>query len=71
MTYADFRRRGLPHGNTLITVSEPGRVIEVTSDKAVVWEFYNPKRAGERNEFIATLFQMERIPKDYCAGWLR
>lgn len=60
----------LPNGNTLITVSEPGRAIEVTRDKEVVWEFHNPRRAGENNEFIATLFQMERIPKDYCATWL-
>ena len=61
----------LPNGNTLITVSEAGRAIEVTSGKEVVWEFHNPRRAGENNEFIATLFQMERIPKDYCATWLR
>ena len=60
----------LPNGNTLITVSEPGRAIEVTPDKKVVWEFHNPKRAGEDNELIATLFQIERVPKDYCA-WLK
>lgn len=61
----------LPNGNTLITVSEPGRAIEVTRDKEVVWEFFNPKRAGENNELIATLFQVERISRDYCAGWLK
>lgn len=60
----------LPNGNTLITVSEPGRAIEVTPDKQVVWEFYNPKRAGTENELIATLFQIERIPKAYCKSWL-
>lgn len=60
----------LPNGNTLITVSEPGRAIEVTPDKEVVWEFYNPRRAGENNELIATLFQLERIPMAYCARWL-
>ena len=61
----------LPNGNTLITVSEPGRAIEVTREKEVVWEFYNPRRAGDNNEYIATLFQLERIAKDYCAGWLK
>ena len=60
----------LPNGNTLITVSESGRAIEVTPEKEVVWEFSNPKRAGENNELIATLFQVERIPRSYCAAWL-
>lgn len=60
----------LPNGNTLITVSESGRAIEVTPEKEVVWEFYTPKRAGEHNELIATLFQLERIPRAYCAAWL-
>ncbi|MBX3179066.1 MAG: hypothetical protein KF886_17055 [Candidatus Hydrogenedentes bacterium] len=60
----------LPNGNTLITVSESGRAIEVTPDKEVVWEFSNPKRAGENNELIATLFQVERIPRSYCKSWL-
>ncbi|MCF6284351.1 MAG: arylsulfotransferase family protein [Candidatus Hydrogenedentes bacterium] len=60
----------LPNGNTLITVSESGRAIEVTQDKKVVWEFLNPKRAGENNELVATLFQVERIATEYCDTWL-
>ncbi len=32
----------LKNGNILITISENGRVIEVTKDKKIVWEFYNP-----------------------------
>ncbi len=32
----------LPNGNTLITEGVPGRLIEVTADGEVVWEFINP-----------------------------
>ena len=38
----------LAGGNTLITESNSGRVIEVTPDKRVVWEFVNPNRVGKR-----------------------
>ena len=33
----------LPNGNTLITESERGRVFEVTPQKEIVWEFWNPE----------------------------
>jgi len=59
----------LPNGNTLITESDNGRAFEVTSDGDIVWEFYNPHRAGENDEFIAALFQMDRFPRDF-AKWL-
>lgn len=32
----------LPNGNTLITESDAGRIIEVTGDGDIVWEFVNP-----------------------------
>jgi len=32
----------LPNGNTLITETIPGRVIEVTPDKEIVWEYIHP-----------------------------
>ncbi|HHX77017.1 MAG TPA: hypothetical protein GX697_01515, partial [Firmicutes bacterium] len=32
----------LPNGNTLITETIRGRVIEVTPDREIVWEFLNP-----------------------------
>lgn len=51
----------LPNGNTLITESDNGRAIEVTPDKKIVWEFYNPHRAGEKSELIATLFEVKRV----------
>jgi outer membrane protein assembly factor BamB len=55
----------LPNGNTLITESENGRAIEVTRDKRVVWEFYNPHRAGDHGELVAVLFEMIRLPPDF------
>ena len=55
----------LPNGNTLITESEPGRVIEVTPDKRVVWEYINPFRAGENNELIACVFELVRLETAY------
>ena len=59
----------LPGGNTLITESDNGRAVEVTREGAIVWEFYNPHRAGENDELIATLFQMDRLPMGF-AEWL-
>ena len=35
----------LPNGNTLITEGWPGRLIEVSADGEVVWEFVNPVTA--------------------------
>lgn len=52
----------LPNGNTLIVESDGGRAFEVTAEKKIVWEFYNPHRAGERKELIASLFDLVRIP---------
>ncbi|MCP4661823.1 MAG: hypothetical protein GY856_40995 [bacterium] len=59
----------LPNGNTLITESDNGRAFEVTPDGEIVWEFYNPHRAGEHDEFIATLFAMERLEPDFPISW--
>lgn len=36
----------LPNGNTLITESNAGRILEVTRDKEIVWEYINPLRGG-------------------------
>lgn len=59
----------LPNGNTLITESDAGRAFEVLPDGEIVWEFYNPNRAGEDQEFIATLPEVIRLPADYPTGW--
>ncbi|NNE43456.1 MAG: hypothetical protein HKN12_04555 [Gemmatimonadetes bacterium] len=60
----------LPNGNTLITESDPGRALEVTPDGTIVWEYRSPHRVGERDELVATLFEMRRLPPDYGRDWL-
>lgn len=59
----------LANGNTLITESDGGRAFEVTPDGEIVWEFYNPRRAGENGQFIATLFELVRLPPDFPSDW--
>jgi hypothetical protein len=60
----------LPNGNLLITSSDSGRAFEITRDGEIVWEFYNPQRAGDRNEYVATLFELLRLPADLPREWL-
>jgi hypothetical protein len=54
----------LPNGNTLISETDAGRAFEVTPEGEIVWEFYNPRRAGARGEYIASLFEVLRYPPD-------
>lgn len=58
----------LPNGNTLITESDRGRAIEVTSAGETVWEFVSPHRAGPKGAFVATLFEVVRLPERGPAG---
>jgi hypothetical protein len=60
----------LPNGNTLVTESDNGRAFELTPDKEIVWEFHNPARAGENNEYIAAIFEVERLDADLDLSWL-
>jgi hypothetical protein len=54
-------------GTTLITESERGRAIEVTREGTVVWEFLSPHRAGVERDLVATLFEVERLPRQAAA----
>jgi hypothetical protein len=60
----------LPNGNTLITESNTGRAFEVTSEGTIVWEFFNPHRAGNNDRYIASLLDMVRLPKDFPTDWM-
>jgi hypothetical protein len=51
----------LANGNTLITESEGGRLLEVTPAGEIVWEYYNPVRAGEGVDKIAVVSSGQRI----------
>jgi hypothetical protein len=59
----------LPNGNTLVTESDNGRAMEITPDKKTVWEFINPNRAGKDGFFIATLFEVIRLPQNFPIEW--
>ncbi len=59
----------LSNGGTLITESDNGRAIEVTRDGEIVWEYYNPHRAGEDGEFIASLVEVQRLAANHPLDW--
>ncbi len=54
------RQQRLPNGNTLITESDTGRLFEVTPDRKIVWEYFNPNRGGENNDFVAVIMAAVR-----------
>jgi len=60
----------LPNGNTLITESDNGRAFEVTPDGTVVWEYINPNHAGADGEYVATLFEVVRLPSEKRPDWM-
>lgn len=53
----------LPNGNTLITESGNGRVIEVTPRGELVWEYISDQRKGTNKEFIAIVANAERYSR--------
>lgn len=53
----------LPNGNTLITQGSDGRIVEVTSDHEIVWEYINPyynKIAGKYSTNM--VYRAYRVP---------
>jgi len=52
----------LANGNLLVVESERGAAFEIDGDGAVVWEFRSPHRAGARNELVAVLPDLVRLP---------
>lgn len=60
----------LSNGNLLITETDKGRAFELNSENEVVWEFWNPERAGDDREFIANLLAVTRIEPSYTSTWL-
>jgi hypothetical protein len=61
--------RRLPNGNTLITETDGGHAFEVTSDKEIVWEFFNPGRGGEKGELVGRLYDVQRIDPETVSNW--
>lgn len=60
----------LANGNTLLTESDNGRALEVTSSGEIIWEFHNPHRAGPADQYVATLFDLQRIPASEVESWV-
>ena len=60
----------LENGNTLITESDRGKAFEVTPDGTIIWKYLNPMRAGDDLEFIATIFELVRLPSEFPVDWL-
>ena len=54
----------LPNGNVLITESDGGRILEVTREKEVVWEFRNPESLPDGPPSIAIVCGATRLPSD-------
>jgi hypothetical protein len=57
----------LPNGNFLIVETDRGRVLEVTPDKELVWEFRSPFRVGEQADRVAAVYALDRVPEQF---WL-
>jgi len=51
----------LRNGNTLITESNGGRILEVAFDGSIVWEYTNPVRGGPDNAKIPIICKAQRL----------
>jgi hypothetical protein len=51
----------LANGNTLITESDGGRLLEVAPDGEIVWEYVNPVLGGDAQELIPVVSWGQRI----------
>ena len=56
---ADQQR--LANGNTLITEADGGRLVEVTPEGELAWEFMNPVRGGPDNKMIPIMAWAQRL----------
>jgi outer membrane protein assembly factor BamB len=60
----------LANGNTLITESSGGRLLEVTPAGEIVWQFVNPVRGGEDNDRLPIIASAQRFdPNDLDAAF--
>lgn len=57
----------LTNDNVLITLTDPGRALEVTSEGKIVWEFHNPNRKDNK---AYRLFELNRIKVERVQPWL-
>ncbi|HLG55126.1 MAG TPA: aryl-sulfate sulfotransferase [Vicinamibacterales bacterium] len=55
----------LPNGNTLITAGAGGRLFEVTTEGAIVWEYMFPLFAGAGPNPSNAVYRAYRVPYDW------
>lgn len=60
----------LPNGNTLISESERGRIVEVTRDGEIVWEYVNPATTPRDENVVLAILRAERLPADFPTDWV-
>jgi len=58
----------LRNGNTLITESNGGRILEVNADQDIVWEYTNPVRGGPDNGKIPIICKALRLEPQATAA---
>ncbi|MDA3921385.1 MAG: aryl-sulfate sulfotransferase [Salinisphaera sp.] len=54
----------LANGDRLATETDGGRIFEVAPDGDIVWEFINPRRGGDHDQYIPILSWGQRIQPD-------
>jgi hypothetical protein len=60
----------LPNGNTLITESDKGRLLEVTRGGRIVWEYVNPlSYEVDGCEVVLGIARAERLPRSFPVEW--
>jgi outer membrane protein assembly factor BamB len=60
----------LVNGNTLVTESNSGRLVEVTRDGRIVWEYVNPVSVEvDGAEVVLGISRAERLPPDFPIDW--
>ncbi|MEX1080776.1 MAG: arylsulfotransferase family protein [Halofilum sp. (in: g-proteobacteria)] len=61
----------LRNGNTLITESNGGRLLEVTAAGEIVWEYVHPVRGGDAEQYIPAVSWGQRIAPTQLADAFR
>lgn len=61
----------LANGNRLIAETNGGRLFEVAPDGDVVWEYFNPVRGGDDDQYIPAVFLGQRVKPDQLAPAFR